>query len=206
MRAMPFFFDSFGLAAAVLLFAAALWAWRLGATVRRGARIHLRFSILLFAALGTAGALGALAVPFQPVLPVVAMLAAGLGSAALALSVLAVFSRPVSPALSAILLVAALAAGLGAGLSSRPALAMGCQALVSAPVIVIGLARLGDALRAGALLLGGGFALLCAAMALMDGAVTITLLFLAASLLGLARALQLGVEQDRAHRSFGRIG
>ena len=203
---MAFVLDLFGLVAAAALFGAAAWSWRLIAGLRQSVRLNLRFAIALFAALAAVGMGGALAADLQPVLLVVALLIANLGSAVLALAVFAVFSRPPSPSLSAAFLAAALAAGLAAGVTGMPVLAMACQGLIASPVIVIGFGRLGDVLRPGALVLGGGFALLCAGMALMDRAVVIALLFLAAALLSLARASQLGVEQDRARRGLRLIG
>lgn len=203
---MAFSFDSFQFAVALALFAAAVTAWRMAGVLRSGARSMLRFALVLFAALGVAGMAAAFFARFAPMLPVVALLVASLGSAALCLCLFSVFSRPVMPWAATLALTAALAAGLAAALLARPAVALAVQLLACAPVILIGFARLGDAVRQGAQVLAGGFALLCSGMALMDGAAPLSMLFLAAALLALSRASQLGVEQQRGRRSLHLIG
>jgi hypothetical protein len=203
---MAFAFDSFSFIAAALLLAAALIGWRWLRPVRPAVRLTLRFAILLFAALACAGLAASLWPPFAAVLIVVALLVASLGSTALALGLFAIFSRRVPPLTASLALVLALAGGLGAGLAGQPVFALAIQILACSVIIVSGFGRLGDALLCGAQTIAGGFALLCAGMALMDGAVPIALLFLAAALLGLARALQFGVEQPRRGHSGGLIG
>lgn len=203
---MAFSFDSFTLIAAALLLAATLLGWRLTATVRPAARAQLRFALLLFAALAVASLGAGVMSLFVPVALAVAILAAALGSAALALGIFTIFSRPVPPLPASVILVLALACGLAAILGDQPIYAMAVQMAAFAVIMVMGFGRLGDALHSGALTVAGAFALLCAGMALMDAAVAIALLFLAAAILGLARASQLGVEQPRARRNRRLIG
>lgn len=200
---MAFSFDSLSfdsLAAALLLFAAALTGWRLAAAARGPARLNIRFACLLFAGLAAAG----LAMAFQPafgdVVLVVALLAASLGSAALALG----FCRgAVKPAIASVALVAALGAGLAAGLLNAPVYALAVQVIAAAFVIVAGFGRLGENLLKGAEAIAGAFALICAGMTLMDRAATLSLVFFAAGLIGLARASQAGIE-PRGRAGFAR--
>lgn len=198
--------DLFTLIAAALLLAAALLALRWTHALRPAARAQWRFALLLFAAQGVAGLVGGVLPAFTPVALATAILSSALGSAALCLGVFAIFSRPVSSLSASVILVLALGCGLAAILGNQPIYAVAVQVMAFAGIVVLGFGRLGDAVHSGALTVAGAFALLCEGMAIMDGAVSIALLFAAAAMLGLARASQFGVEQPRRRKDGRRIG
>src|SRR5579883_2097118 len=101
--------DSLDLLGAAALFAAAVGAWWLSAPLRARERLYLRFAAVLLAALATSAPLGLADVMVLFLLP--------LAAAAMTVSTLARFARPLPMALAALTLVAALVAGLAALLS-----------------------------------------------------------------------------------------
>lgn len=167
-------FDSLILAAAAALFGAGLAAWRLSAALTVQARLYLRFAAVLFAALAAASVFS--------VSDIAALLLLPLAAAALALSALARFARPLGSIGATLTLVACLAAGLCAMLFN-----LWIAALL--PVAICGLAIVAAALHVMALVpVLSGLALFASALAcLQPGAEAGTLLFAAAALLGLAR-------------------
>ena len=91
---MAFVFDSL---ATLLLFASALIAWRLSRGARASSRINIRFAAMLFAALAAAQAIAIAAPRWQALAPAVALIAASLGTVALALGLFALLARPIPP-------------------------------------------------------------------------------------------------------------
>lgn len=168
-------FDSLSLLAAAALFAACVGAWVLSAGLKATARLPLRFAAVLASALavGTALQIG----------DVAALLLLPLSAASLALSALARFARNPGSALSTLAMVAGLATGLGALITGFGLPALIVVMLAGLCVIAASLNRLAaiPALSGVALIAGG----LCF---LQAGAGAGTLLLLAASVLGLARA------------------
>ena len=84
---------------------------------------------MLFAALAVACGLSLALPDVRNLAPAVAMLAASLGTTALALGLCALLSRAVPPLAASLALALALGAGLAASLSGLPAYAFGCQIL-----------------------------------------------------------------------------
>jgi len=166
-------FDSLDILAAVALFAASVGAWRLAAPLRAGARLYVRFSATLFAAL-------ALSLPLQ-MSDIAALFLLPLGAASLMIAALARFAAPLPVVAASLVLIAGLAGGLAALLS-------GIIMLALAPVMFAGLAIIAAALNglavmsvlAGAALLGSGLVFL------EQGAKAGLFLFCAATLMGLA--------------------
>ena len=163
-------FDSLGLACALALFAASIAAWQLSAALRAGSRLYLRFAAMLFAALAASVPLGLAGVVLLFLLP----LAAG------ALMIAALGRMPVFAA--TLLLISGLAFGLGALLSGLVVLAL-------LPAMLAGLVILAAALNRGEMMAAlAGIALLLSAFVLWNqGVEGGVFLFLAASLVGLAR-------------------
>jgi hypothetical protein len=166
-------FDSLNLIAAAALFGASVSAWILAAPFRSASRLYLRFAAVLLAALSVTclAGLGDVAALF--LLP--------LASAALALSALARFARPLRNFAATLALVASLACGLAAMLSGIWILALMPVALAS--LVIVAASMNGMALVAAL----SGVALFAAGLAALQGAQTGALLFLAAGLLGLSR-------------------
>jgi hypothetical protein len=79
---MAYVFDSL---APLLLFAVCVSAWVLADRARAPSRVNIRFAAMLFAALAVARLLGLLLLQFSAVAPAVALIAASLGTTALAL-------------------------------------------------------------------------------------------------------------------------
>ena len=185
--------DSLLIASAVALFAACIGGWRMAAGLKAPARMPLRFAAMLMAALAVAGAvhLG----------DVTALLLLPLAGTALALAALARFARPLHAAVSTAALMAALACGLAAMLSGHWMLALAPLACAALAVIAAGLhgMALVPALA--------GLALLAAGLSLPeDGMAAGTLLFCAASVIGLARSAPAVHQQRLAGRRAGVSG
>ncbi len=154
-------------------------------------RVHLRFAAVLLAALAVS-----LPVPAPGLALNVAFLAASGAGAALALA----FCFPLgAPAwLSGAALASAFAAGLSASLAAMPVLALACQAMAAAYILVTSLSRIrenraagiGAALGAASLFLGG--------LAVMAGAPLQAALFFASAQGLVTRALQKPVEDADA--------
>jgi hypothetical protein len=161
--------------AAAALFAAAISAWSMAALLAFRARIYLRFAAVLFAGL-------ALSVPLE-MADVAALLLLPLGSAALMISALARFARPLPVFPASLALVLGLAAGLGALISGNA-----LPALV--PVIVSGLAVIAAALNGIAVMpVLAGAGLVAAGLAFTEQGVRAgLLLFCAAALIGLSKS------------------
>ncbi|HKB95268.1 MAG TPA: hypothetical protein VKB94_00385, partial [Rhizomicrobium sp.] len=94
-------FDSLGILAACLLFAASVGAWRLAAPLRAGARLYLRFCAALFAGL-------AIALPLQ-LSDIAALFLLPLGAASLMIAALARFAAPVPVFAATLALIVGLA-------------------------------------------------------------------------------------------------
>ena len=188
---MAFVFDSL---AALLLFASALAAWMLSVAARASSRINIRFAAMLFAALAAARAIGMALPQLQPLAPAVAMIAASLGTVALALGLFALLARPIPPLAASLALALGLGAGLAAALSGEPAYALGCQILSVCLTIAVALNGFSASKGCASLALLAAAALVCGGLGLMDGAITIAELFFAAGLIGAARISQLRVE------------
>ena len=167
--------SSLDLFAAAALFGAAIGAWFLATPLRSSARLYLRFAGVLFSALAMSVPLG--------LADVTALLLLPLASAALMISTLARFARPLPVAPACVVLVLGLAAGLGALLS-------GVVLLALVPMMVAGLAVIAVAIQgiavmpvlAGAGLIASGLAFT------QQGARGGMLLFCAATLIGLSRS------------------
>ena len=187
----PMAFDSsLDFFAAAALFTAAIGAWALAAPLSLRARLYLRFAAVLFSALALSVPLGMADTAALFLLP--------LAAAALMVSALARFTRPLSVLLASLALVAALAGGLGALISGTA-----MPALV--PVIFAGLAVIASALNGIAVMpVLAGASLLAGAMAFLEqGAKAGVFLFSAAALIGLVRPSALAVQQQR-HAGRGR--
>ncbi len=204
---MAFSFDSpfLSLPVALLLLGACLAAWAQAARARADIRINLRFAAALMAALGAAQVLGAVREDLVDLPRAVAVIAASLGTIAIALSLFAALGRPLPQLPAALALGLSLLAGLGAALSAEPAYAFGCQlagiALTAAACFSTRKFRTAF-LSALAML-----ALLCGGLCLMDGSANFALLFFAAALLLAARGSQTLVEpQARTNRLFAVSG
>jgi hypothetical protein len=168
------FDSSLDIFAAGALFTAALGAWALAAPLSLRARLYLRFAAVLFAAL-------ALAVPLM-LADAAALLLLPLASAALMISALARFAKPLPVLPASVALVVGLAGGLGALVSGlvMPALL---------PVMLAGVAVIAVAINGiAAIPVLAGAGLVAAGLAFLEqGAHTGALLFSAAALVGLAK-------------------
>ena len=191
---MGFSFDSRLALSAALLCAVAALAWRLAGAKRAGVRLNLRFAAVLFAALGVEGLAASWTPSFVSVAFAVAMLVMALGSAALALSLFA--PRPAPPFAATVALVTALVCGLASALTGAPGFALGAEVLAIVVMILLGLARFGEARLAAMEIMAGALALLAAAMALLQGSLAGASLLFAAGLLGVSCASQTRVEQQ----------
>ncbi|MFO1248675.1 MAG: hypothetical protein U1E93_10755 [Alphaproteobacteria bacterium] len=180
-------FDSLSILAACSLFFACVSAWLLSAPLRASARLYLRFSAMLFAALGVTRLAGLADVAGLFLLP--------LAGASLMVAALALFARPLPVFAVCCALVIALACGI-AGLIS------GIAVLALAPVVFAGLAIIAASLNGvAAIPLLAGAALLAAGLAfLQEGAQAGLFLLCAAAILGLARPSALAVQQQRHAR------
>jgi hypothetical protein len=169
------FDSSLDIFAAGALFTAAIAAWALAAPLSLRARIYLRFAAVLFSAL-------ALSVPLD-MADTTALLLLPLASAALMISALARFARPLPVFAASLALVVGLAGGLDALISgsAMPALIL---------VMVAGLAVIAAALNGvAAIPILAGSALVAASLAFTEqGARGGLLLFCAAALIGLAKS------------------
>jgi hypothetical protein len=149
-------------------------AWALAAPLSLRARLYLRFAAVLFAAL-------ALAVPLM-LADAAALLLLPLASAALMISALARFAKPLPVLPASLVMVAGLAGGLGALVSGlvMPALL---------PVMLAGVAVIAVAINGiAAMPVLAGAGLVAAGLAFLEqGAHAGALLFSAAALVGLAR-------------------
>ena len=168
--------DSLDVIAAVALLAATIGAWWLSAPLRACERHYLRFAAMLLSALAVSTPLG--------LADVMALFLLPLAAAALMISTLARFARPLPVALASLALVAGLAAGLTALLS-------GIWLLALAPVMLAGLAVIAAAINSLALMpVLAGASLLAAGLAfLQQGARAGLFLFCAAALIGLVPRL-----------------
>jgi len=188
---MVFLFDS--LCALALLFSAIL-SWWMAADSLPNARINLRFAAMMLAAFSAARGLPSSALALDAALLMPSLAAA---AAFLALS----FPRRVPVWLSCLILSAALAAGLLAALRAMPALAFGYQTSAAVALAVWGLSRFGESPYAAVLVNLGAASLLSGAMAAMNGSLSAAMLFFAAFLLLMIRALQAAVADKRGRDS-----
>ncbi|HMH66252.1 MAG TPA: hypothetical protein VK515_11720, partial [Rhizomicrobium sp.] len=125
-------FDSLDILAAGALFVASVGAWRLAAPLCAGARLYVRFSAMLFAAL---------AVSLPPGLSdIAALFLLPLGAASLMIAALARFAAPLPVVAASLVLISGLAGGLAALLSGAIMLAL-------TPVMFAGLAIIAAALN-----------------------------------------------------------
>ena len=178
-------FDSL---AAFLLFAACVMAWLLAAEARLPSRVNIRFAAMLLAALAAARLPGLALSEWSVLGPAVALIVVPLASTLLALGLFAFLVRPVPVGAAASGLGLSLAAGLAAALSGVPAYAALCPIgggfLIAAAVFRdAGAARASWSSLAGLL---AALSLLCGGFALMDGAIDLAEMFLAATLIGAA--------------------
>ena len=165
--------DSLELLCAGLLFAASIGGWVLSAPTRAAARLYLRFTAMLFAALALSAPLGLLADITLFLLP--------LASAALMIAAFARFAAALPVFAASLALIAGLFCGLAAML-------WGAVMLAVLPVILASLAIIGAALQGFAIIaLLAGVALLASGLVLLQqSAASAMLLFAAAALIGLA--------------------
>jgi len=198
---MAFAFDSLSV---LLLFAASIAAWWLSAAARASARIQIRFSAILFAALAAACALGWFG--SAALAPVVALLALSLGGTALALGLFAVLARPVPPMAAALGLMLALFAGLAAALAAVPAYALFAALLALSLPAAMSLSGFLLAPGRAVLVMGAALSLIAGGFALMGGALGVSLLFFAAGLIAAGRASQAGIEIRRQRQAWPVIG
>ncbi len=168
-----------------MLLAVTMASWRMARGLRVSPRVHLRFAAVLLAAWAAALLMPAPGLGFT-----VALLAAGLASAALALALS--FPRATQPPiwLSSITLALSLAASLFASLAAIPLPALACQALAAAAILAVGLSRFTENPRWGFLVVAGAVALFLGGMALMAEGLGQAALFFAAALGLLTRASQ----------------
>jgi hypothetical protein len=188
---MVFLFDSLCAAA---LFVAAILSWAMAYNMPAAARINLRFAALMLAGFSTARTLPSSTLVFDA-----ALLTSSLATAAAVLALS--FPRRAPVWISGLILSAALAAGLLAALRAMPALALGCQASAAVALAVWGLSRFGESPYATVLVNLGAASLLSGAMAVMNGSLSAAMLFFAAFLLLMIRALQAAVADRRRHDS-----
>jgi hypothetical protein len=192
---MAFSFDSQTGICALLLFAAALFAWMRAPVRRLSMRLNLRFAAVLLAAAAFAAVL---APGLFGVALAVAVLVASLASAALALCTFGNFARPPPPLAASLGLSLGLILGLVAALSGQPAFALGGIILSGAVMIALALGRLSHRPLETGETIFAGLALICGGMALMENVLAPSLLFFAAGLGGVACASQPRVEQQAA--------
>jgi hypothetical protein len=185
---------------ALILFAAAVGAWRIALGARAQARIHLRFAAILFAALGAAEGLGLVANGFAALAPAVAPVALSLGSIAISLSLFSLLSRPVPIAAASLGLMLALGFGLASALAGTPAYALVCQIAALALCAAVAFTILPFDAPRGLLSLLASLSLLCGGLMVMAGALSAASLFFAAGLVAAARVSQLGIEYQRDGR------
>lgn len=191
---MGFSFDSHLALSAALLCVVAALAWHMAGGKRAGVRLNLRFAAVLFASLGVEGLAASWTPSFVSVAFAVALLVMALGSVALTLSLFT--PRPAPPFAASLALVAGLGGGLGSVLMDMPGLALGAEVLAVMVMILLGLARFGDARLAAMEIIAGALALLAAAMALLQGSLAGASILFAAGLLGVSCALQARVEHQ----------
>lgn len=167
--------SSLDIFAAAALFAAAIGTWVMVAPFSLRARLYLRFAAVLFSALAVSVPLGMATVAALLLLP--------LASAALMISALARFSRPLAVLPASLALVAGLACGLAALISGAV-----MPALV--PVMVFGFVVIAAAIQGIAMMavLAGGSLVASGLTFIGQGARSGLLLFCAASLVGLTRS------------------
>jgi hypothetical protein len=167
-------FDSLKLLFALALFAASIGSWWMTGSLPARARLYLRFSAVLLAAI-------AASVPFG-ISNETALFLLPLAGASLMIAALARFAAPLPVLVATLVLVASLVGGVSAMLWNFPMLAL-------APVIVAGLAIIAAALNGTAIMAFlAGVALLGSGLALIEqGAASGFLLFAAAALVGLAK-------------------
>lgn len=189
LRRMVFLFDS--LCALALLFSAIL-SWWMAADSRPNARINLRFAAMILAVFSAARALPSSTLALDAALLMPSLAAA---AAVLALS----FPRRAPVWFSGLVLSAALATGLLAAFRAMPALALGYQTGAAVALAVWGLSRFGESPYATVLANLGAASLLLGAMAVMNGSLSAAMLFFAAFLLLMIRALQAAVA-DKCRR------
>jgi hypothetical protein len=201
---MAFFFDSPLALAALLLIAVAALAWRLAGRRVASVRLNLRFAAMLFVALGLAGLAAAFVPPLAEAAYAIALLTVSLCGIVLALCLFAPRPAPAFPA--SVALVAGFAAGLVSVLLDAPVFALASLALGAGAMVLIGLARFGEAKLAALEIIAGAAALFFGGMALGEGALVAALLLFAAGLLGVACASQARVEQQADAGIAGAIG
>lgn len=170
---------------AVLLFAAAIGAWRLAAPQRAATRLYQRLAAMLLSGLAVCAGLSASGAAMPMLGDAGARLLLPLVAAALAVAALARFARRLPDLLASLLLTGALALGLASALT-------GWAMLAIVPVVLAGLVTGAVALGAGALLAAlGAMPLLASAFAMLQqGAGGGMLLFAAAALVGLCQSAQ----------------
>ncbi|HEY2836043.1 MAG TPA: hypothetical protein VGI89_05690 [Rhizomicrobium sp.] len=176
-----------------LLFSAIL-SWWMAAAGRPNARINLRFAAMMLAVFSAARALPSSALALDA-----ALLMPSLAAAATVLALL--LPRRGRVWLSCLILGAALAAGLLAALRAMPALALGYQSGAAVALSVWGLSRFGESPYASVLASLGAASLLFGAMAMMNGSLSAAMLFFAAFLPLMIRALQAAVADGRRRDS-----
>jgi hypothetical protein len=190
-------FDSLSFLASLALFAAGIGGWLLAAPLKAASRLYLRFAAILFAALAICAPLGLGDMAALFLLP--------LASAALVISALARFARPLNSFAASAVLVAALGCGLGAMLSGAVLVAL-------APAMLAGLVLIAAAAnRVAGMAALSGLGLIAAGLCyVQQGAGAGLMLFCAAALVGLsrnsARNSALAVEQQALARAAGAIG
>jgi hypothetical protein len=201
---MGFSFDSHLAPSAALLCVVAALAWRLAGGKRAAVRLNLRFAAVLFAAFGVEGLAASWTPAFVAVAFAVAMLVMALGSVALTLSLFA--PRPAPSFAASVALVAGLGCGLASVLTGAPGFALGVNVLAVGAMMLLGLARFGEARLAAMEIIAGALALLAAAMALLQGSLTGASILFAAGLLGISCASQTRVEYQADARFVQAIG
>jgi hypothetical protein len=172
-------FDSLGIVAACVLLASSIGAWILSAQLRIRARLYVRFSAMLFAALAVSLPVGMSDAAALFLLP--------LAAAALMIAALARFAMPLPVLAASLALVTGLTGGLAALLSGYVILAL-------APVVIAALAIVAAALNGAAVMpVLAGASLLGSALVFLDqGAQEGLFLFCAAALVGLAKPVSGG--------------
>ena len=173
-------FDSGLAAATLLLLAASLFVWT--RALRASVRLNLRFAAVLFASLAVSALAASLSPAFAGLSLAVAALVAGLGSVALGLCVFALLSRTPPQLGAGLVLGAGLILGLLASLSGQSVFVLAAIIPAAAVMIALGFGSLAAQPRMGIETLLGAVALLGGGMALMQDALTSSLLFFAAGL------------------------
>ena len=172
-------FDSLGILTACVLFASSIGAWILSVSLRAGARLYVRFSAMLFAALAVSLPVG--------ISDAAALFLLPLAAAALMIAAFARFAMPLHVVVASLALVAGFAGGLAALLSGYVMLALG--PVVFAAIAIVAVALNGAAVMpvlAAAALLGS------ALVFLVQGAHEGLFLFCASALVGLAKPVSGG--------------